>query len=109
MKPYHYLLFRIYMFYKQFEKETHYSFSTSIVSTILLYINLLSFYFLLVCLDFIADFFNKYTIVLFMLIIWLCNYFLLVRKEEFLKQVISALIFPWMVLFLIGLVNSHPS
>jgi len=85
LKAYNYFLFRVYMFYKRYEKG-NFTFSTSVVSTVLITINLMTLYLLLNYLDFLPDIPNKLFVVFFLMLIWIVNYFGIVRKEAFLRQ-----------------------
>ena len=74
------------MFYKDTIKEkSNYTLSASFVSTVLISINLMSVYFLLEYLDLLPFIPSKYYIAVFMIILWIINYYGIVRKEEFLK------------------------
>lgn len=85
MKVYQYLLFRIYMFYKDTIKEkANFSLSASLVTTVLISINLMTIYFLLDYLDIIVQILNKFYVVIFMTLVWMINYYGIVRKEKFL-------------------------
>ena len=86
MRIYQYLLFRIYMFYKdsKFEKGD-YTISTSIVSTVLISINLITIYFLLEYNEILILKLNKGIIISFIVLVWVLNYFLIVKKEKFLE------------------------
>lgn len=87
MKAYQYLLFRIYMFYKDTMKEkTYLTFSTSLVSTLLVTINLMTVYFYLEYKDLVFAIPNKYFIIALCFLIWAINYFVIVRKERFLNR-----------------------
>ena len=87
MKLYHYFLFSIYSFYEKYEK-TGLLFSTSIVITVFISINIITIYIALDYLD-VINFdtnFNKIQIAIFMFLIWLANYYFGVRKKKFLEQ-----------------------
>lgn len=74
------------MFYKETVKEkSNFTLTASLVSTVLISINLMSVYFLLEYLDVFPFIPNKYYIITFMIIVWVFNYYGIVRKEEFLK------------------------
>ncbi len=86
MRIYQYLLFRIYMFYKDSKYESgNYTISTSLVSTLLISINLMTIYFLLEYNEILILKLNKGIVIIFMALVWALNYLLIVKKEEFLK------------------------
>jgi hypothetical protein len=86
MKAYQYLLFRIYMYYKDSKYEKgNYTISTSLVSTLLISINLMTIYFLLEYNEILVLKLNKGIVVAFMVLVWVLNYYLIVKKENFLK------------------------
>ena len=74
------------MFYKdsKFEKGD-YTISTSIVSTVLISINLITIYFLLEYNEILILKLNKGIIISFIVLVWVLNYFLIVKKEKFLE------------------------
>ncbi len=87
MRYYYYFLFRIYMFYKDTIKEKNgFSLTASMVATVLIGINLITintlFYLIF---NFWIDL-NKTNTTIFSIVLWILNYFFLVRKEEFLKM-----------------------
>lgn len=87
MKAYHYLLFRIYMFYKDTMKEgSNLLLTTSFVSTVMISINLITIYFYFNYKDLLSAIPNKYYIIGFMILIWGINYFFIIKKEDFLKR-----------------------
>lgn len=74
------------MFYKDSIKEKgNYSLSASFVSTVLISINLMTIYFLFEYLNMFPFTLSKSYIVVFMILIWIFNYYGIVRKEEFLE------------------------
>ena len=83
MKAYYYFLYRIYMFYKRFEKS-NFTITTSIVSSLVLIINLMSLVFILNYFDLVSNFPSKIVLILFMIFVWFMNYKLFVKKEKFL-------------------------
>ena len=86
MRIYQYLLFRIYMFYKDSKYESgNYTISTSLVSTVLISINLMTIYFLLEYNEILILKLNKGIIIAFTALVWVLNYFLIVKKEKFLE------------------------
>lgn len=75
------------MFYKDTIKEkSNFSLSASFVTTVFISINLMSIYFLLDYLDIVVQIPNKFYIVIFMVLIWIFNYFFIVKKEDFLNH-----------------------
>jgi len=85
-KAYNYFLFRQYMFYKDTLKEKgDYTFSTSIASTVLISINLMTIYFILDYNDLIIKIPNKFYLLFFVLLVWIINYYMIVKKETFLN------------------------
>lgn len=88
IKPYHYLLFRIYRFYVDIMKEKDVPLIyVSAISSILIYINFLTF---LPSLEFLSIDINYYIsnkiFVLFsLLFLWITNYLFFVRPKKFLK------------------------
>lgn len=86
MKAYYYLLFRIYMFYKETIKEkANFSLSASFVTTVLISVNLISIYFLFFYLNMLVEIPNKFYIIIFMVLLWIFNYFFIIKKEKFLN------------------------
>ncbi len=86
-KIYYYLLFRIYRFYADVMKERDMPlFYTSAVSTVFLFFNLISIYFLLENSGFISYGLNKYIILFSLCLLWMLNHFLIVKNEFFLKM-----------------------
>lgn len=86
MRMYQYLLFRIYMFYKDSKFESgNYTISTSVISTVLISINLMTIYFLLEYNEILILELSKGIVVTFMILVWALNYFLIVEKEKFLE------------------------
>lgn len=119
MKAYQYFLFRIYMFYKDTMKEKDLLiFYTSIVSTVIIQINLLSVYFALELTELVPTIPNKYYIILTGVIIFVLNYYLIVRKKKFLDYsfekgktggIITIGIFIITVAFAVIVLNIHPA
>ncbi|WP_412464397.1 hypothetical protein [Flavobacterium mekongense] len=86
MRIYQYLLFRIYMFYKDSKYESgNYTFTTSLVSTLLIFTNILTIYFLLEYNEILILKLNKGIVIAFMALVWVLNYYLIVKKEKFLE------------------------
>ena len=87
MKPYYYLLFRIYSLYKDKYKEsdTVALFSTIAVSTTILFINITTIYSLTNYFGFIPIITNKIVIVFCIVSIGLINYFSFVRGRKFMN------------------------
>ena len=86
MRIYQYLLFRIYMFYKDSKYESgNYTFTTSLVSTLLIFINILTIYFLLEYNEILILKLNKGIVIAVMALVWVLNYYLIVKKEKFLE------------------------
>jgi hypothetical protein len=74
------------MFYKDSKYESgNYTFTTSIISTLLISINLMTIYFLLEYNKILNLKLNKVLTVAFMILVWMLNYFLIVKKEKFLE------------------------
>lgn len=88
MKTYYYLLFRIYMFYKDTMKENNnllLLLSTSIIPSIIFSINLLSIYYMFVYWGLFAKI-TAYFIVFLGIMFALLNFIFFVNKKVFLKQ-----------------------
>jgi hypothetical protein len=87
MRAYNYLLFRIYRFYTDRIKEKDIPLIyTSSVSTILVYFNLNTIYSYLVYKDVVKEIIpNKFYALIPMVIIWVLNYFIFVRRARFLE------------------------
>jgi hypothetical protein len=74
------------MFYKDSKYESgNYTVSTSLVSTVLISINLITIYFLLEYNEILILKLNKGIVIVFMVLVWALNYFLIVKKEKFLE------------------------
>lgn len=87
MRIYYYFLFRIYLFYSQVLKEKDIPlFFTTTASTTLVYFILLSSYMYLLCIYEMVDFINTYYKLLVFFLLWIVNYFLIVRPHYFLKK-----------------------
>jgi hypothetical protein len=86
MKLYYYFLFRIYMFYKDTMKETaNFTISASLVSGLLIVINIIAVYAYLSAFDLVPSFFDaKFEVILMCAIVWVINYYLFVKNEKFL-------------------------
>lgn len=84
MKIYYYLLFRIYMFYAKREKHNHLQ-STSFLSTVLISLNLITVFLTLNYLG-LVQIVNPIVIGFSMIMLWMLNYYLIIRKEVFLNQ-----------------------
>jgi hypothetical protein len=86
MKPYDYLLFRIYRFYtdKMEEREIP-LFYTSVASSVLVVFNLLAIHSLLKYFELIPTV-NKYFILIIAFLLWGINNFLIVKKKRFLER-----------------------
>ncbi|PAM92259.1 hypothetical protein B4N84_25990 [Flavobacterium sp. IR1] len=89
---YYYFLFRLYSVFRDFSKEGHKKaiFSTSIASTLFLYLNIFVVFGLI-------DFFKIspsvnlgdnyiFWILFFMFILWVINYYLLIKPRDFLRK-----------------------
>lgn len=86
MKAYQYFLFRIYMFYKDTMKEKDLLiFYTSIVSALVIQINLISLYFALELIELVPSIPSKYFVILLGIIIFILNYYLIVKEKKFLN------------------------
>lgn len=87
MKAYNYFLFRIYMFYKDTIKEKNaLIYSTAIVSSLLVNLNLMNIYYLFNYNDLSPSIPNKYYVIIFFVVSLLINYCLFVRRKFFLNQ-----------------------
>ena len=89
MKFYYYLLFRIYMFYKDSPREKgDYILSTSITSAVFLYFNILTIVgFIFINYRFKIDLLsNKFFSTFLAVLLWSINHYCLVRNEDFLKK-----------------------
>jgi hypothetical protein len=72
------------MFYKRYEK-TNLTITTSIISSLVLALNIMSLIFILNYFDLIPNFPNIAVVALFMFIIWFINYNTFVKNEKFLN------------------------
>jgi hypothetical protein len=74
------------MFYKETIKEkANFSLSASFVTTVLISVNLISIYFLFFYLNMLVEIPNKFYIIIFMVLLWIFNYFFIIKKEKFLN------------------------
>ncbi len=74
------------MFYKDSKYESgNYTFTTSLVSTLLIFTNILTIYFLLEYNEILILKLNKGIVIAFMALVWVLNYYLIVKKEKFLE------------------------
>lgn len=86
MKAYYYLLFRIYMFYKDTMKEKNLLiFTTSVITTVIITINLMSIYYLFVLNNVFPELPNKYYAIGCGILICFLNYFFIVKNKKFLN------------------------
>lgn len=86
MRPYYYLLFRIYRFYKDTMREkTALLFTTTAVSTLLLYFNFLTFLGLYgIMSGYTLPHLSKPFLVLILGVASFVNYYIFVRRKNFL-------------------------
>ncbi|OYQ33905.1 hypothetical protein CHU92_12515 [Flavobacterium cyanobacteriorum] len=86
MKAYNYFLFRIYMFYKDTMKEKDFLIlATSVVSTLVILINLLTLYYIFVFLKIIPQIPNKYYTIFVGVLLCLLNYRFMIKNKNFLN------------------------
>ena len=86
MRLYHYLLFRIYSFYKDTMKEKHYlQFSVTIVSTLLVFLLFFTIYTLLTYLDILKMYSNKYLTLILASIVGISNYCFFIHSKKYLE------------------------
>lgn len=86
IKPYYYLLFRIYCFYidKMKEEDIPLFYVTSI-SSLLIFLNLYTINILVVIFSSYSFINNSYIAIIFLISIWILNYFTFVRFKKFLE------------------------
>lgn len=87
IRAYNYLLFRIYKFYTDRMKEKDIPLiSVASISTLLIFFNIFTIYSLLIYKGYFNDIIpSKYYVLIPIVVIWLLNYFLFVRREFFLE------------------------
>lgn len=88
MKPYYYLLFRIYRFYLDQMKEKDIPLIyVSAISTILIYFNLLTLLAVIgiLVIEVQSYISNKFFVITSLLFLWIANYYLFVRRKKFLE------------------------
>ena len=74
------------MYYKDSKKELgDYEITTSIVSATIISINLVSLYFILVYCGIVPSITNKLYVIILMILVWACNYFIFIRNQKFLN------------------------
>lgn len=74
------------MFYKDTIKEAgHYTISASIVSSVIISLNIMSILFLLEYFDLLPQIKSKLFVIVLMFFIWFINYTFFVKDEKFLK------------------------
>jgi amino acid transporter len=81
---YQYFLFRIYKFYQKYE-SANLTFTTAIISSLIISLNLLTFIFVLNYFEIGADFLTNSKVLILMLFIIILNYYRFVKQENFLK------------------------
>jgi len=85
-KIYYYFLYRQYLYYKDTLKEKDsLLLSTSFSATTLIGINLMSAIFMLEYFDIIKVFNSKYSVLVFMFIVWFVNYYFFIKDGKFLQ------------------------
>lgn len=87
MRAYYYFLFRVYRFYTDGMKENDIPLIyVSSISTLLIFFNIFTVYSWLIYRDYLNDIIpSKYYVLIPIAIIWLLNYFVIVRRKLFLE------------------------
>lgn len=90
MKVYNYLLFRLYWSFRDFSKEGHKMALISTAASSSLFLGFILYVFVLYAYywtdDYVPRLSNKFLILIFAVVIFIANYYLVIKKELFLKQ-----------------------